>query len=256
MKTISFLNRKGGVGKTISCLNIAACFASYGKKVLLIDLDPQANMTQQFDMYAHDGEFKTVFDVFCKNEPLANIIRKTEFKNLDLAPSHLSLDDADTYLFSALSREFILAHEVSKLKDTYDYVFIDCPPSKNILTINALATSDYCVLPFISNEFGLDSLRSMAEVIMEIRSKIKLDLKIAGILPSIKANTKVQNAFYNAIVEELPYTVLPPIRRTTAVDESIYYHKPLIECAPSEPVTKDFKAVSEKLLAIVEEEEL
>lgn len=254
MTTISFLNRKGGVGKTISCMNIGACLASYGKKVLLIDLDPQANMTQQFGMYSHSGEHKSMFDVFCRNILLKDIIRETNSKNLSLAPSHLSLDDADTYLFSTISREFILSHELSKLKDYYDFVFIDCPPSKNILTINALAATDYCVLPFISNEFGLDSLRSMAEVITEIRTKIRSDLKIAGLLPSIKANTKVQNIYYDAIVKELPYEVLPPVRRTTIVDESLNFHQPLIECAPDEGVTKDFEAVTKRLLEIAEKE--
>lgn len=254
---ISIMNRKGGAGKTAICINVAACFATQllkkNEKVLVIDLDPQANATTYLGEY--NNENRNINDVICKNESIENIIVETKIKNLYLAPSYLTLDEADAYLTRVLiSKEFVLKKKLLPIKDEYKYIFIDCPPARNNLTTNALTASDYTILPCEATEYGFDSLMAMSSFIPAICSEINSNLKVAGIVFSKKEHTQVQKVYEESIREHLDYPVFnTAIRKTTAVERSLNAHEPMIIYDKNAPVTQDYIALAKEIYSKTKE---
>ena len=148
-KIVSFSNQKGGVGKTTTCVNMAAYIASTGKKVLLVDIDPQGNATTGLG-FSKSTLKKSVYNVLIDDERVSDNILQTELTGLDVLPSNIDLAGAEVELVYKRSREKVLKNALEEVRDNYDYIFIDCPPSLGLLTINALAASDSIIIPIQS----------------------------------------------------------------------------------------------------------
>jgi len=186
--TISFVNQKGGVGKTVSTYNIAWSLAKQGKKVIVIDLDPQGNLTMQSGIFNPDDLDTTITTVMRNFLFGDSLIPKSEFiiKSgiIDLIPANIELSDMEIQLVTATTREFILDKILNeyKIKDEYDYILIDCMPSLLMLPINALATSDYVIIPVNLEYWATKGIESLLKSVVKIRKYINHRLSVAGIL--------------------------------------------------------------------------
>ncbi len=190
MKIFVIANQKGGVGKTTTAINLGAALAHLGKKILLIDLDPQSNLssgigfTQQFDKESWDSTekapYKNIYDVLIGKEPISSVYVTTSTKNLFLVPSHLSLAGSEIEMVNMLARETLLKNAMRNVKD-FDYVIIDCPPSLGLLTINALTTADKLLIPIQCEYFALEGLGQLLETTKIIKT-INPQLTIGGII--------------------------------------------------------------------------
>lgn len=191
MKIFVVANQKGGVGKTTTVMNLGAALAMKGKKVLLIDLDPQANLssglgfTQQYDKdswtSADKTPYKSIYDVLINKEPLSSVFVTTTTSNLFLVPSHLSLAGAEIEMVNVISRETLLKNALSEMNEKFDYIIIDCPPSLGLLTINALCASDKLLIPIQCEYFALEGLGQLIETTKLVKG-VNPSLKIGGVI--------------------------------------------------------------------------
>lgn len=186
-KIITISNHKGGVGKTTSAINIGAGLNKLGKKVLLIDLDPQANLSQSLGVR---DQTKTVYSAIRGEHPLEPI---TILKGLDLIPSTLDLSGAEVELAGEAGREFILRELIEPLRAAYHYIIIDSPPSLGLLTINAFTASDLIFIPLQAQYLALQGLTKLLEVIEKIKKRLNKDLKVGGVIITQYDNRKVLN---------------------------------------------------------------
>lgn len=191
MKIFVVANQKGGVGKTTTTLNLGAAIARKGKKVLLIDLDPQANLssgigfTQQFDKESWDTDqqapYKNIYDVMVNNVPIQSVFVSTSTPNLFLVPSHLSLAGAEIEMVNMLSRETLLRKALEEIKTDFDAVIIDCPPSLGLLTINALTAADELLIPIQCEYFALEGLGQLINT-MKLIKGLNPSLQLGGVI--------------------------------------------------------------------------
>tara|TARA_B110000046_G_scaffold65159_1_gene72624 strand:+ start:9207 stop:9977 length:771 start_codon:yes stop_codon:yes gene_type:complete len=180
-KVIAIANQKGGVGKTTTAINLAAAVALLGKKVLIIDSDPQANATSGVGVVTEEDQID-IYDLVVHSEDPKEAIVATETPNLDIIPSSIDLVGADLELASVLQREFRMKTVVSAVKDLYDYVFIDCLPSLGLITINALTAADSVLVPVQCEFFSLEGYGKLKNTISLIQNSINPDLKIEGVV--------------------------------------------------------------------------
>lgn len=180
-KIIAIANQKGGVGKTTTAVNLAACLAVAEYPVLLVDIDPQANSTSGLGFDAKQIK-KSIYHVLIKGEDIENVILKTELKYLDLLPSNVDLVGAEIELVSAISRERILEGVLPKVKDRYKYIFIDCPPSLGLLTLNAMTTSDSVLIPIQCEYYALEGLSQLLNTIRLVQKHLNSRLEIEGVV--------------------------------------------------------------------------
>ncbi len=180
-KIISFANQKGGVGKTTSCVNIAASLGILGYKVLIIDLDPQGNTTSGVGI-AKKGLKGSTKELLTNAMPAADIVRETSYENLWVIPTNTSLAGAEFELFDFEESEYRIKKSLEPIKDNFDYILIDCPPSLGMLTINAFAASDGIIVPMQCEFYALEGLSQLMITINRIKRMYNPDLAITGIL--------------------------------------------------------------------------
>ncbi|MFO1463027.1 MAG: AAA family ATPase [bacterium] len=181
MRVLAFANQKGGVGKTTSAVNMASCLAAAERRTLLIDLDPQGNATSGLGVGKHDLT-RSIYDVLVHRLPLKEVIVGTQLSYLDLAPSNTQLVGAELELVSAFARENRLANGIEGLRGEYDYVIIDCPPSLNLLTINALTAADGVVVPVQCEYYAMEGLSELVKTIQLVQEHLNSRLQIEGII--------------------------------------------------------------------------
>ena len=186
-KIISVANQKGGVGKTTTCVNLAAYLANLGKKVLLIDMDPQGNACQSLGVEI-DKEKDTIYEVLLGETDLTSVSYPSVQKNLDVVPSTVDLAGAEVDLVYMDYREKMLRAAVSKVKSQYDYIFIDCPPSLGLLTVNALTASDTILIPIQCEYFALVGLGQLMNTVRLIKKHLNPEIEIEGVLLTMKDN--------------------------------------------------------------------
>lgn len=186
-KVISLLNHKGGVGKTTSTISIGAALVQLGKRVLLLDLDPQANLTLSLGI---PRQKHTIYEALRGEGELAPFNVK---ENLDVIPSTLDLSGAEMELINEAGREFILRELFEPLQTEYDYILIDCPPSLGLLTLNALTSSDHVIIPLQTEFLALQGLTKIKQVVDKVRFRLNKKLTIAGVVATMYDNRKVLN---------------------------------------------------------------
>ncbi len=180
-KIISFSNQKGGVGKTTSAVNVAASLGVLGHKVLLIDLDPQGNATSGVGV-PKKGLKYTINDVLAGGLPAREAILNTEFDNLDIIPTNIALAGAEYNLYKEGGAEKVMKEALEPIKDEYDYIIIDCPPSLSMLTVNAMVASDGIIIPMQCEFYALEGLSQLTVTINRIKASYNSKLNITGIL--------------------------------------------------------------------------
>lgn len=180
-KIIAFSNQKGGVGKTTSAVNIAAWLGKKGKKVLLCDLDSQGNATSGVGISKKNSD-KTIYEVISGICPASETVIETEFKNLWVIPSNMALAGAEPELVDEEDRVFKLKNAIEGLKEQFDYIIIDCPPSLGLLTLNALVAADGVIVPMVCEFYALEGLSQLSVTIRQVKKLYNKDLEITGIL--------------------------------------------------------------------------
>ena len=189
-KIIAFSNQKGGVGKTTTCVNMAAYLATKGKKCLIVDLDPQGNATSGLGFSKSEVK-NSVYTVLIDEMPLEEAVIKTKVENLDILPSNIDLAGAEVELVYVKNREHVLKKALEKAKNCYDYITIDCPPSLGLLTINALAAADTVIIPIQSEYYALEGLSQLMNTIKLVVKHLNENLKVEGVVLTMKDNRAV-----------------------------------------------------------------
>ena len=180
-RIIAIANQKGGVGKTTTSVNLSACLAHVGKKVLLIDTDPQGNATSGVGINKGDVQ-KCIYDILIDDADFHEVILTTKVENLDIIPATISLAGAEIELVSTISREVRMKHAIQGVKEQYDYIIIDCPPSLGLLTINALTASDSILIPVQCEYYALEGLSQLLSTIRLVQKHLNEHLTIDGVL--------------------------------------------------------------------------
>jgi len=181
VKVIAVANQKGGVGKTTTAVNLAACLAKEGRKVLLIDSDPQGNATSGLGFDKRDVK-KCIYDALINEVPIADTLKHTAYENLDVIPATIQLAGAEIELVSLMNREGRLKNALERIKHDYDYVIIDCPPSLGLLTINALTAASSVMIPVQCEFYALEGITMLMNTIQLVQRNLNPALKLEGVV--------------------------------------------------------------------------
>lgn len=181
VRIIAVTNQKGGVGKTTTAINLSACLAVNGKKVLAVDADQQGNTTSGLGLEKNDLDL-TIYNIFLGEANIAEVKRETCVDGLELVPANISLTGAEIELIGKESREYILREELESIKDDYDFIIIDCPPSLNLITINALTAADTVLVPIQCEYFALEGLEQLLHTVNLVKQRLNPALEIEGIV--------------------------------------------------------------------------
>lgn len=248
-KIISVTNQKGGVGKTTSCVNLASYIADAGKKVLLIDMDPQGNACSSVGVEVEKGQ-NSVYQVLLEEIGIKEAIYPSIQKRLDVVPSTVDLAGAEVDLVYSENRENILKESLKAVQDDYDYVFIDCPPSLGLLTVNALTATDTIIIPIQCEYFALVGLGQLMNTVRLIKKHLNPNIEIEGVLLTMKDNrsnlvAQVADEIRKYFGTKVYDTTIP---RNVRLAESPSHGKPILLYDNRSKGALAYKALSEEFL--------
>ncbi|MCS7231040.1 MAG: AAA family ATPase [Elusimicrobiota bacterium] len=251
-RIIAVANQKGGVGKTTTVINLATSLAYYGKSVLVVDIDPQANATSGFGIKRDKTIYKNIYKVIIEDLDITNVIMNTSVDWLDIVPSHIDLTGAEIELVSMLNREYRLKNALEPIKMLYDYILIDCPPSLGLLTINALASCESVLVPIQCEYFALEGLAQLLKTINLVQSHLNKNLSIEGvILTMYDTRTSLSEEIADNVKKYFQHKVYNTIiPRGIRAAEAPSYGKPLLYYDRFSKVTISYLQLAEEILGI------
>jgi len=250
MRAIALTNQKGGVGKTTSVANLGACLALKGRRVLVVDVDPQANLTAHFGVDVHQGR-KTIYNLISGDATPAAVILASQVPNLDIIPADINLAGAEIELVGVVGRETILKEALADTLPRYDYVLFDCPPSLGLLTLNALTTVREIFIPVQTEFFALQGMSKLLETVEIVRKRINRELRITGIIACMfDTRTSLGHEVLGNIRKYFGDLVFKTvIRKNVRLAESPSHGKPIVHYDRNAAGAQDYLALADEVIA-------
>ncbi|RDU23556.1 ParA family protein [Anaerosacchariphilus polymeriproducens] len=248
-RVIAIANQKGGVGKTTTAINLSACLAEVGKKVLVIDVDPQGNTTSGLGIDKNSLD-NTVYELLLEECTIKESIVKTDIKNLHVMPSNVNLAGAEIELLGINEKEYILRNEVDWVKDDYDYILIDCPPSLNMLTVNAMTTANTVLVPIQCEYYALEGLSQLIHTIDLVKERLNPSLNIEGVVFTMyDARTNLSLQVVENVKKNLEQTVYKTIiPRNIRLAEAPSHGLPINIYDPKSAGTESYRMLAKEVI--------
>ena len=248
-RIIAMCNQKGGVGKTTTTINLAAALAEYGRKILVVDFDPQGALSVNLDADYQDAT--TIYDLLMDStlDPVA-AIQKTSIENLDVIPANIDLSAAEMNLVTEMGRERVLDGILKKVKNDYDIIFIDCQPSLGLLTVNALTAAHGVLIPMATEFFALRGVALLVQTIDKVKARTNPSLELDGLIPTMHdARTLHAREVLARLQEAFPTLVFDTaIARTVKFPDATVARKPITQFAPNSAAAESYRRVARELV--------
>lgn len=248
-RTIAIANQKGGVGKTTTAINLSACLAEKGKKVLAVDMDPQGNMTSGLGV-DKDSVENTMYNLIIGEAKMEEVLIKDVLENLDIIPTNIDLSGAEIELLDVEEKEYIVRNEINKIKDNYDFIIIDCPPSLSMLTINAMTTADSVLVPIQCEYYALEGLSQLIHTVKLVRDRLNPKLTIEGVVFTMyDARTNLSLQVVENVKDNLEQTIYKTIiPRNIRLAEAPSYGIPINKYDPKSAGAESYLRLADEVI--------
>ena len=248
-RVIAVANQKGGVGKTTTAINLSACLAEKGQKVLAIDMDPQGNMTSGLGIDKDEVE-KNIYDLMIGQAGVDEVLQKEAIENLDVIPTSIDLSAAEIELIGVDDKEFIIRNAVQPIKDDYDYIIIDCPPSLSMLTINAMTTADSVLVPIQCEYYALEGLSQLIHTVELVKERLNPVLEIEGVVFTMyDARTNLSLQVVENVKENLQQNIYKTIiPRNIRLAEAPSYGLPINKYDPKSTGAESYMRLADEVI--------
>ena len=248
-RIIAIANQKGGVGKTTTTINLSACLAEKGQKVLAIDMDPQGNMSSGLGL-DKDSIDKTIYDMIIGENDVEEVIDHGTIENLDILPSNVDLSAVEIELIDVDNKEFIVKDAIQKIRDNYDYIIIDCPPSLSLLTINAMTTADSVLVPIQCEYYALEGLSQLIHTVELVKERLNSTLEIEGVVFTMyDARTNLSLQVVENVKDNLQQNIYKTIiPRNIRLAEAPSYGTPINQYDPKSAGAESYMRLAEEVI--------
>lgn len=248
-RTIAIANQKGGVGKTTTAINLSACLAEKGKKVLAVDMDPQGNMTSGLGV-DKDSVENTIYNLIIGEAKMEEVLIKDVLENLDIIPTNIDLSGAEIELLDVEEKEYIVRNEIDKIKDNYDFIILDCPPSLSMLTINAMTTADSVLVPIQCEYYALEGLSQLIHTVELVRDRLNPKLTIEGVVFTMyDARTNLSLQVVENVKDNLEQTIYKTIiPRNIRLAEAPSYGIPINKYDPKSAGAESYLRLADEVI--------